>query len=127
MPNKNSFPQDEASFKIFKSNNHISVDTTSVRDPNLSWTAKGIHLYLTALSCEQDVNQKDHISNILSKAKLNDKLSIKAGLKELINNGYVFEVKQTCSGKITKHLIVTGRPTAKKEIETSIKNGMLNL
>lgn len=67
-----------------KNNPYVMVNKTPIHDPNLSWKSKGILVYLLSLPDDWQIYETElekHASDGLS--------SLKSGIKELIEKGYV--------------------------------------
>lgn len=67
-----------------KNNPYVMVNKTPIQDPNLSWKAKGILVYLLSLPDDWQIYETE-----LEKHATDGLSSLKSGMKELINRGYV--------------------------------------
>jgi hypothetical protein len=103
-------------FKKIKQEKFTVVDLTNVLDQNLSWKAKGIHLYLMSRPPDWKIRQND----LINKSK-DAKTSLMAGLKELVNNKYLYRaIKRNTQKRIIKWMyLVFEQPTS---LETAKKN-----
>ena len=67
-------------------NHHFKIiDTTCIEDRTLSWKAKAIHNYLITRPENWEINTKD-----LEQRSIDGQSSLRSGIKELINAGYLF-------------------------------------
>lgn len=91
MKNKTTF------FKIArKQQDYVILDCSALREPDLSWKAKGIHSYLMQLPEDWEINMQDLINRATD-----GRDGLKSGIKELIEKGY-FQYRQIREkGKIT--------------------------
>lgn len=75
-----------------KSRNYTVLDNTFLKDPKLSWKAKGLFAYILSLP----ENWKIHVSD-LQKHAADGETSIRSALKELMDGGYIIR-KQSRAG-----------------------------
>lgn len=84
-------------FRVRKNDNYVVMDKTALRDERLSWKAKGIIAYMLSLP-----DDWTFVLDELSQHATDGKDSLRAGLRELQQYGYLhrFPVKE--NGKIIK-------------------------
>ncbi|MCW6701440.1 hypothetical protein NH288_04995 [Anaerococcus sp. NML200537] len=72
-----------AIYRTAKESNYTVVDNGFISDPNLSWKAKGILLYLLSLPCDWNINLNEVQRHATDGIK-----SLRTGIKELTDAGY---------------------------------------
>lgn len=72
-----------AIYRTAKESNYTVVDNGFISDPNLSWKAKGILLYLLSLPCDWNINL-----NEVQRHATDGIQSLRTGIKELTDAGY---------------------------------------
>lgn len=72
-----------AIYRTAKESNYTVVDNGFISDPNLSWKAKGILLYLLSLPCDWNINL-----NEVQRHSTDGIKSLRTGIKELTDAGY---------------------------------------
>ena len=72
-----------------KRHNYSIIDNTCLRDPNLSWKAKGLFAYLLSLPDDWQIYQKD----LVNRATDGD-TSLRSGIIELEKAGYLKRERQ---------------------------------
>ncbi|RNB72153.1 conserved phage C-terminal domain-containing protein [Brevibacillus panacihumi] len=84
-------------FRVRKNDNYVVMNKTALRDERLSWKAKGIIAYMLSLP-----DDWTFVLDELSQHAADGKDSLRAGLKELKQFGYLhrFPIKE--NGKIVK-------------------------
>lgn len=79
-----------ATFRVYKeSGNFVTVHKNFIHDPNISWKAKGILLYLLSRPDDWQVYEKE-----LEKHSLDGRDSLKNGIKELETTGYIVRTRK---------------------------------
>lgn len=79
-----------ATFRVYKeSGNFVTVHKNFIHDPNISWKAKGILLYLLSRPDDWQVYEKE-----LEKHCLDGRDSLKNGIKELETTGYIVRTRK---------------------------------
>lgn len=79
-----------ATFRVYKeSGNFVTVHKNFIHDPNISWKAKGILLYLLSRPDDWQVYEKE-----LEKHSLDGRDSLKNGIKELEATGYIVRTRK---------------------------------
>ncbi|WP_436855198.1 DnaD domain protein [Staphylococcus caeli] len=79
-----------ATFRVHKeSGNFVTVHKNFIHDPNISWKAKGILLYLLSRPDDWQVYEKE-----LEKHSLDGRDSLKNGIKELETASYIVRIRK---------------------------------
>lgn len=81
-------------FRVQHNKNYTVINNTICSDPTLSWKAKGIWLYAFSRMDDWQFNLTDLINR-----STDGKESIRAGLKELENAGYLIRIQTRENGK----------------------------
>ena len=95
--------------------NYITIDTYSIRDKNLSWKAKGLHIYLTSCPLDWKIWRKS-----LMKEATDGDSSLRSAIKELMDNNYLkIEKEKDESGKysISNWMIIENPSTYDPHVE----------
>ncbi len=76
-------------FRVKKDGNYTVINNTCLRDPGLSWKAKGLHSYMISMPDDWVFYNSD-----LEKRAKDGKDSLKSALKELKEAGYLQRIKK---------------------------------
>lgn len=71
-------------FRVKKDSNYTVINNTCLRDPNISWKAKGLHAYMVSMPDDWTFYNED-----LVKRAPDGKDSLKAAIRELTKAGYL--------------------------------------
>ena len=102
--------------KHIKDRPFTCIENDTIKDPDLSWKATGLLVYLLSLPADWSVNNSD-----LQQRKIDGVGAVKSAMKELQRAGYVIREKERSDdGTITRHIVnVFEEPTSISQFSTS--------
>ena len=87
---RESYPgQNLITVKTIKTKKYTVLDLTCIEDKTLSWKAKAIHTYLISRPDSWTVRKNDLLNRATDRED-----SLKSGIKELIEKGYVYRINK---------------------------------
>ena len=98
-----------AMFRIIKNrdNPYVMLNKEFLSNPKLSWKSKGLLSYLLSKPDDWKIN----LSDLINKSN-NGRDSVRAGIKELIDNKYIIKTQARLYGKFDKYIYdVYEKPT----------------